>query len=157
MSEFTTKHKILASYADRGAINYVVRWNVKVCEIFLLTICVWHLHLRCDHWQGCDEINKKFRVAMRKNRIRINFIVSQKRKMVQIFIQERNIQQQVITEYNGYMNTPSYYLQRGLHGYLTDDFHLKTFWIGLHGYLDPRHGKHLTTEWLSPRRSHLAK
>ncbi|XP_053601537.1 UDP-glucose:glycoprotein glucosyltransferase isoform X2 [Plodia interpunctella] len=29
MNEFATKHKILASYADRGAINYVVRWNVK--------------------------------------------------------------------------------------------------------------------------------
>ncbi|XP_013193155.2 UDP-glucose:glycoprotein glucosyltransferase isoform X2 [Amyelois transitella] len=27
--EFATKHKILAAYADRGAINYVVRWNVK--------------------------------------------------------------------------------------------------------------------------------
>ncbi|XP_026323693.1 UDP-glucose:glycoprotein glucosyltransferase isoform X2 [Hyposmocoma kahamanoa] len=29
MSDFTTKHKILATYADIGAINYVVRWNVK--------------------------------------------------------------------------------------------------------------------------------
>lgn len=29
--DFTNKHKILAGYADKGAINYVVRWNVKVC------------------------------------------------------------------------------------------------------------------------------
>ncbi|XP_045542261.1 UDP-glucose:glycoprotein glucosyltransferase [Papilio machaon] len=27
--EFANKHKILATYADMGAINYVVRWNVK--------------------------------------------------------------------------------------------------------------------------------
>ena len=30
MKDFTAKHKILAGYADSGAINYVVRWNVKV-------------------------------------------------------------------------------------------------------------------------------
>ncbi|RVE50987.1 hypothetical protein evm_004396 [Chilo suppressalis] len=29
MSDFATKHKILSAYADKGAINYVVRWNVK--------------------------------------------------------------------------------------------------------------------------------
>ncbi|KAM3966578.1 UDP-glucose-glycoprotein glucosyltransferase [Aphomia sociella] len=29
MTEFSTKHKILSAYADKGAINYVVRWNVK--------------------------------------------------------------------------------------------------------------------------------
>ncbi|CAH1643381.1 unnamed protein product [Spodoptera littoralis] len=29
MKDFTTKHKILSTYADSGAINYVVRWNVK--------------------------------------------------------------------------------------------------------------------------------
>ncbi|XP_041973960.1 UDP-glucose:glycoprotein glucosyltransferase [Aricia agestis] len=29
MSDFNAKHKILASFADKGAINYVVRWNVK--------------------------------------------------------------------------------------------------------------------------------
>ncbi|XP_030027035.2 UDP-glucose:glycoprotein glucosyltransferase [Manduca sexta] len=29
MKDFTTKHKILAAYADKGAINYVVRWSVK--------------------------------------------------------------------------------------------------------------------------------
>ncbi|CAH2068789.1 unnamed protein product, partial [Iphiclides podalirius] len=28
-TDFTNKHKILASYADMGAINYIVRWNVK--------------------------------------------------------------------------------------------------------------------------------
>ncbi|KPI93423.1 UDP-glucose:glycoprotein glucosyltransferase [Papilio xuthus] len=27
--EFAKKHKILATYADMGAVNYVVRWNVK--------------------------------------------------------------------------------------------------------------------------------
>ncbi|XP_068628440.1 UDP-glucose:glycoprotein glucosyltransferase [Battus philenor] len=27
--EFTKKHKLLAKYADMGAINYIVRWNVK--------------------------------------------------------------------------------------------------------------------------------
>ncbi|XP_013148392.1 PREDICTED: LOW QUALITY PROTEIN: UDP-glucose:glycoprotein glucosyltransferase [Papilio polytes] len=27
--EFANKHKILATYADMGAVNYVVRWNVK--------------------------------------------------------------------------------------------------------------------------------
>lgn len=29
MTDFTTKHKIIAGYAERGLINYVVRWNVK--------------------------------------------------------------------------------------------------------------------------------
>ncbi|XP_063891036.1 UDP-glucose:glycoprotein glucosyltransferase isoform X2 [Helicoverpa armigera] len=29
MKDFTAKHKILSGYADTGAINYVVRWNVK--------------------------------------------------------------------------------------------------------------------------------
>ncbi|XP_045503578.1 UDP-glucose:glycoprotein glucosyltransferase [Colias croceus] len=29
MPEFSVKHKILAAYADKGVINYVVRWNVK--------------------------------------------------------------------------------------------------------------------------------
>lgn len=29
MKDFTSKHKILTAYADKGAINYVVRWNVK--------------------------------------------------------------------------------------------------------------------------------
>ncbi|XP_022818717.1 UDP-glucose:glycoprotein glucosyltransferase [Spodoptera litura] len=29
MKDFTAKHKILSTYADSGAINYVVRWNVK--------------------------------------------------------------------------------------------------------------------------------
>ncbi|XP_075983141.1 UDP-glucose-glycoprotein glucosyltransferase [Anticarsia gemmatalis] len=29
MKDFTAKHKILAAYADKGIINYVVRWNVK--------------------------------------------------------------------------------------------------------------------------------
>ncbi|XP_026726157.1 UDP-glucose:glycoprotein glucosyltransferase [Trichoplusia ni] len=29
MKDFTAKHKILSTYADNGAINYVVRWNVK--------------------------------------------------------------------------------------------------------------------------------
>ncbi|XP_045529662.1 UDP-glucose:glycoprotein glucosyltransferase [Pieris brassicae] len=29
MPEFTVKHKILTTYADKGLINYVVRWNVK--------------------------------------------------------------------------------------------------------------------------------
>ncbi|KAJ8734858.1 hypothetical protein PYW08_014108 [Mythimna loreyi] len=29
MKDFTDKHKILTGYADSGAINYVVRWNVK--------------------------------------------------------------------------------------------------------------------------------
>ncbi|XP_072935877.1 UDP-glucose:glycoprotein glucosyltransferase [Epargyreus clarus] len=28
-AEFAVKHKILAGWADRGVINYVVRWNVK--------------------------------------------------------------------------------------------------------------------------------
>ncbi|GBP59650.1 UDP-glucose:glycoprotein glucosyltransferase [Eumeta japonica] len=28
-TDFSTKHKILADYADRGIINYIVRWNVK--------------------------------------------------------------------------------------------------------------------------------
>lgn len=27
--DFTTKHKILSGYADKGVINYYVRWNVK--------------------------------------------------------------------------------------------------------------------------------
>ncbi|KOB72007.1 Pantothenate kinase 4 [Operophtera brumata] len=30
--DFANKHKILAGYADKGAINYVVRWNVKGME-----------------------------------------------------------------------------------------------------------------------------
>ncbi|KAJ2946318.1 hypothetical protein O0L34_g12355 [Tuta absoluta] len=29
MVDFTSKHRILSAYADRRAINYVVRWNVK--------------------------------------------------------------------------------------------------------------------------------
>ncbi|XP_049887526.1 UDP-glucose:glycoprotein glucosyltransferase [Pectinophora gossypiella] len=29
MLDFTTKHKILSGYADKGVINYVIRWNVK--------------------------------------------------------------------------------------------------------------------------------
>lgn len=28
--DFKSKHEILASYADRGVINYIIRWNVKV-------------------------------------------------------------------------------------------------------------------------------
>ncbi|CAG4963133.1 unnamed protein product [Parnassius apollo] len=28
-AEFTARHKILATYADMGAVNYVVRWNLK--------------------------------------------------------------------------------------------------------------------------------
>ncbi|CAG9575933.1 unnamed protein product [Danaus chrysippus] len=28
-SDFSAKHKILSGYADKGVINYVVRWNVK--------------------------------------------------------------------------------------------------------------------------------
>lgn len=33
MKDFTAKHKILSPYADNGAINYVVRWNVKVSGV----------------------------------------------------------------------------------------------------------------------------
>lgn len=52
MSDFTAMHKILATYADTGAINYVVRWNMKVgihyfnyCilfsnVLFMLTLCL---------------------------------------------------------------------------------------------------------------------
>ncbi|CAH0722695.1 unnamed protein product, partial [Brenthis ino] len=29
MSDFAAKHKILSGYADKGLLNYVVRWNVK--------------------------------------------------------------------------------------------------------------------------------
>lgn len=34
MTDFASKHKLLAGYADRGLINYVVRWNVKVMYKF---------------------------------------------------------------------------------------------------------------------------
>lgn len=33
--DFASKHKILSAYADNGAINYVIRWNVKVSLISL--------------------------------------------------------------------------------------------------------------------------
>lgn len=40
-TDFTAKHKILAGYADKGLINYVVRWNVKVIISQLLCLA-WH-------------------------------------------------------------------------------------------------------------------
>lgn len=35
MSDFAVKHKILSGYADKGLLNYVVRWNVKVMHLLL--------------------------------------------------------------------------------------------------------------------------
>lgn len=55
MSDFTTKHKILASYADRGAINYVVRWNVKVSGT--IAFLNQHLERRREESHNCTYEN----------------------------------------------------------------------------------------------------
>jgi hypothetical protein len=36
--DFTAKHNILSAYADKGVINYVVRWNIKVGIIQVLIV-----------------------------------------------------------------------------------------------------------------------
>ncbi|KAL0895610.1 hypothetical protein ABMA27_011701 [Loxostege sticticalis] len=61
MTDFSTKHKILAAYADTGAINYVVRWNVKPRGKPKLRLSGYgvELQLKSTEYKSQDDSNPK--------------------------------------------------------------------------------------------------
>lgn len=61
MKDFTTKHKILVPYADKGAINYVVRWNVKTRGKPKLRLSGYgvELQLKSTEYKSQDDSNPK--------------------------------------------------------------------------------------------------
>ncbi|XP_028175113.1 UDP-glucose:glycoprotein glucosyltransferase [Ostrinia furnacalis] len=61
MTDFATKHKILAAYADKGAINYVVRWNVKPRGRPKLRLSGYgvELQLKSTEYKSQDDSNPK--------------------------------------------------------------------------------------------------
>ncbi|XP_063547254.1 UDP-glucose:glycoprotein glucosyltransferase [Cydia strobilella] len=59
--DFTSKHKILTAYADRGVINYVARWNVKTSGKPKLRLSGYgvELQLKSTEYKSQDDSTPK--------------------------------------------------------------------------------------------------